>query len=115
MDGTQKLPQRILASLQWQLQRGGAISRLSLVLAAWIAYARGAALRGDLDDPLAGELGQLYQQAGDRPEEYLAAVLAWPTLIPPALGTDQRLYDTLLLQLRALQGGVESALATIEN
>ena len=59
MDGTQKLPQRLLGTVRDRLAAGGAIDRLALGVAAWMRYATGRDERGeaiDLRDPLADEL-----------------------------------------------------------
>ena len=59
MDGTQKLPQRLLGTLRDRLAAGGSIDRLALGVAAWMRYATGRDERGeaiDLRDPLADEL-----------------------------------------------------------
>ncbi|MCX2980124.1 mannitol dehydrogenase family protein [Halieaceae bacterium IMCC14734] len=110
MDGSQKLPQRIMASLAGQLGNGGSIERLCLVLAAWVLFSREAARKGTLDDPLAAELAALYEQAGSQPEDYLRAILAWRSLVPAALANNERLQRTLLAQLIALHADVEAAL-----
>lgn len=62
-DGSQKLPQRIVATAVEQLRRGGAIDHLALVVAAWIAAceARGGALDADLfTDPLDAQLAGVF-------------------------------------------------------
>ncbi len=59
MDGTQKLPQRLLGTVRDRLAAGASIDRLALGVAAWIRYATGRDERGgaiDLRDPLADEL-----------------------------------------------------------
>ena len=59
MDGTQKLPQRLLGTVRDRLAAGAAIDRLALGVAAWMRYATGRDERGeaiDLRDPLADEL-----------------------------------------------------------
>ena len=59
MDGTQKLPQRLLGSVRDRLAAGAPIDRLALGVAAWMRYATGRDERGeaiDLRDPLADEL-----------------------------------------------------------
>ena len=66
-DGSQKLPQRIIATALERLRDGGSARHLALVLAAWIAAcaARGATLpAGHFADPL---------------DERLSALLTWPT------------------------------------
>jgi predicted hydrocarbon binding protein len=57
MDGSQKLPQRLLATLRLQLEQGGAIDGLALAIAAWIRYVLGTDEDGrpiEVRDPLAG-------------------------------------------------------------
>ncbi|WP_237480140.1 mannitol dehydrogenase family protein [Lichenibacterium dinghuense] len=59
MDGTQKLPQRLLGTARDRLAAGASIDRLALGIAAWMRYACGRDERGapiDLRDPLADEL-----------------------------------------------------------
>jgi fructuronate reductase len=59
MDGSQKLPPRLLGSVRDALQRGGSLHCLSLSVAAWIRYLRGSTLSGEhfeVDDPLAEPL-----------------------------------------------------------
>ena len=59
MDGTQKLPQRLLGTVRDRLAAGASIDRLALGIAAWMRYATGQDERGgsiDLRDPLADEL-----------------------------------------------------------
>ena len=61
-DGSQKLPQRIVATALDRLGKGATAGHLALVVAAWIAAcaARGAALpAGHFTDPLDAPLGEL--------------------------------------------------------
>lgn len=56
MDGSQKLPQRLLNTIRAQLRYGGPIAGLSLAVAAWMRYALGRDERDqliDVQDPLA--------------------------------------------------------------
>ena len=46
MDGSQKLPQRIIASARDRLDAGRSISAISLVIAAWIRYVSSEDERG---------------------------------------------------------------------
>ncbi|EIK46272.1 D-mannonate oxidoreductase [Cellvibrio sp. BR] len=59
MDGSQKLPQRLLETLREQLQGNGHIDILCLGVAAWIRYVSGVDEKGnaiEVSDPLAKEL-----------------------------------------------------------
>jgi fructuronate reductase len=61
MDGTQKLPQRLLATIADNLAAGRSIDVATLGVAAWMRYVRGTDERGDaieIRDPLAQELAR---------------------------------------------------------
>jgi fructuronate reductase len=65
-DGSQKLPQRIVATALERLRNGSTARHLALVVAAWIAAcaARGTALPADhFTDPLDEPLGKLFAQS----------------------------------------------------
>jgi fructuronate reductase len=62
MDGSQKLPQRLLGTIRDRLKRGASIEALSLAVAAWIRYVRGVDENGaryEVQDPLAARLAPL--------------------------------------------------------
>jgi fructuronate reductase len=66
MDGSQKLPQRLLGTLRDRLARGLPITRMALGLAAWMHYLRGVDELGQayrIDDPHAEALFALYQKS----------------------------------------------------
>ncbi|KRE14776.1 mannitol dehydrogenase [Bosea sp. Root483D1] len=58
MDGSQKLPQRLLGTIRERLKAGAPIEHLSLGVAAWMSYVTGTDETGaaiDVRDPLAAE------------------------------------------------------------
>jgi fructuronate reductase len=64
MDGSQKLPQRLLGTLRDRLARQLPVSRMALGLAAWMHYLRGVDELGQtyrVDDPHATALTALHQ------------------------------------------------------
>jgi fructuronate reductase len=66
MDGSVKIPQRILSTLEARLQQGLAVPRLALALAAWLHFLRArsdAGLSYRIDDPMAARLEQLAHEA----------------------------------------------------
>ena len=65
-DGSQKIPQRLLPTLQWQLQHAGHIRSTSLTIAAWLRYTRGIDDEGRpfaVVDPLEKEIAALQRQS----------------------------------------------------
>ena len=66
MDGSQKVPQRLLGAIRDRLRRGDDCARLVLAVAAWLHYLRGHDERGDayvVQDPLADALARLLSRA----------------------------------------------------
>jgi fructuronate reductase len=62
MDGSQKLPQRLLGTVRDRLAIGASIERLALAVAAWLVHLRGHDEAGRayaIDDPLASDLRAL--------------------------------------------------------
>lgn len=87
MDGSQKLPQRILGPVKENLAAGRDVSGLALVVAAWMRYVGGVDEAGqpiDVRDPLAGHLRAVSDGADD-PAAKVAALLAVDQIFDPAL------------------------------
>ena len=67
MDGSQKLPQRLLGTIRDRLKAGAPIDALVLGVAAWMAYITGIDEKGgaiDVRDPLRDELRAIADAAG---------------------------------------------------
>lgn len=83
MDGSQKLPQRILGTLDANLAAGRPSPGLMLAVAAWMIYVRGTDLAGaqiEVKDPLAAPLRAAATSAAPIP-----ALLALREVFPPDL------------------------------
>jgi fructuronate reductase len=68
MDGSQKLPQRLVAPWRARLERGLASPTIELAVAAWMAWQRGADMhdrRFVVDDPLAETTAMAWAIAPD--------------------------------------------------
>ena len=66
MDGSQKIPQRLLDTIQDRLRTGDDIQRLTLAVAAWLHYLRGEDETGGrygIQDPMAARLAKLLARA----------------------------------------------------
>jgi len=75
MDGTQKLPQRMLDSIRWHLAHGSDFSCLALGVAGWMRYVGGKDEQGqpiEISDPLSERLANLVGNSREGPERVLA-------------------------------------------
>ncbi|CAI1207130.1 Mannitol 2-dehydrogenase [Serratia proteamaculans] len=75
MDGTQKLPQRMLDSLRWHLAHGSDFSCLALGVAGWMRYVGGKDEQSqtiEISDPLRERLADLVGSSREGPERVLA-------------------------------------------
>nr|WP_315292867.1 fructuronate reductase [Serratia proteamaculans] len=75
MDGTQKLPQRMLDSLRWHLAHGSDFSCLALGVAGWMRYVGGKDEQGqtiEISDPLRVRLADLVGSSREGSERVLA-------------------------------------------
>jgi fructuronate reductase len=89
MDGSQKLPQRILGTLAENLAAGRPSPGLTTAVAAWMRYVGGVDEHGapiDVRDPLAAQL-RAASDAGISSAEKVAALLAFDTIFPPVLAS----------------------------
>lgn len=92
MDGSQKLPQRILSTLHENLAEGRKTDGLCVALAAWMRYVSGMDEAGqpiDVRDPLADRLRNL--AAGqDTPADVVTAILSVEDIFPADLADQLR-------------------------
>ncbi|MEP2682099.1 MAG: mannitol dehydrogenase family protein [Sulfitobacter sp.] len=87
MDGSQKLPQRLLGTMGDAHKSGRDTPLMCLAVAAWMFYVRGVDEAGnaiDVRDPLAGELDAL-TAAADGPEATVTALLGMSAVFPEGL------------------------------
>jgi fructuronate reductase len=102
MDGSQKLPQRILGTLSANLAAGRPSPGLMLAIAAWMTYVGGTDEKGqpiDVRDPLAARLRGL---SVGPPEARVAALLSVGEVFPQALAS-------------AIAPGVTDAFLTLQD
>ncbi|NKN38286.1 mannitol dehydrogenase family protein [Agrobacterium sp. a22-2] len=106
MDGSQKLPQRILSTIGENLASGLPIAGLSLAVAAWMRYVGAVDEKGesiDVRDPLAARLKSLSETATTFADK-VAALLSVGEIFPPALAANETFRQTLV---SAYQGLIE--------
>lgn len=115
MDGSQKLPQRLLGTMRDRLQRGLPIHTHALAVAGWMRYVSASDEHGreiDVRDPRASELVAIAREAGPVAERLAPALLgvapvfgtlgADPEVCRAVTGVLDRLYE--LGARRTLQG-----------
>lgn len=105
MDGSQKLPQRLLTTIRLQLERDGPIDAMALAVAAWIRYALGEDDGGDpieVSDPLAATFASIRAECGRSPGAVVDRFLALKAVFGDALPADRRFRQALLAHLESL-------------
>lgn len=107
MDGSQKLPQRLLGVMQERLAHDLPIERQALVVAAWMRYVTGTDEQGrliDVRDPLAAELSAVARAAGPAPERLAPALLGVAAVFGADLPADPRVRSAVTGALEQLYG-----------
>jgi fructuronate reductase len=93
MDGSQKLPNRLLGPARERIAQGLPIERIALCLAAWMRYVTGVDEKGapiDVRDPLAGELRARADAAGRDPDRLADALLGVKQMFGEELPREER-------------------------
>jgi fructuronate reductase len=104
MDGSQKLPQRLLGTIRDRIRAGAPFPRLALGVAAWMRYVTGVDEKGqtiDVRDPLAARLRALADEAGPVPDR-LGRALLGVTEVFGEFGADPRLSGPVIAALERL-------------
>ncbi|MCM2290745.1 mannitol dehydrogenase family protein [Allorhizobium sp. BGMRC 0089] len=115
MDGSQKLPQRLLGTVAENLAADRPISGLALAVAAWMRYVGGVDEQGkpiDVRDPLAARLKGLSDGA-HTPAAKVAALLTVREIFPETLAANDTFRNTLVTAYTRLAG--QGALKTIKD
>ncbi|MEO0381937.1 MAG: mannitol dehydrogenase family protein [Pseudomonadota bacterium] len=103
MDGSQKLPQRLLGAISDRLADGKPFDRLALGVAAWMRYALGEDEQGapiDVRDPMADAFKQIDAGTAD---STVRQFLALEPVFGTALPTNATFVDTVRAKLDQLQ------------
>ena len=105
MDGSQKLPQRLLGTVRDRLAAGAPIPRLALGVAAWMRYVTGIDEAGraiDVRDPLAAELQRRADEAGRIAARLAPALMDVEAIFGTDLPRDPRFVEPVTRALEAL-------------
>ncbi|MBX3574599.1 MAG: mannitol dehydrogenase family protein [Mesorhizobium sp.] len=107
MDGTQKLPQRLIEPAMATLRAGGSMDAYAFAVAAWMRYCLGMDEQGRtyaLRDPREAEIATLLGEAGNDSASIVDRLLGLPGLFPDDLATAPEWR-------RAVQSRLETMLA----
>ncbi len=106
MDGSQKLPQRMLGALRTHLESGGNYDVILLAIAAWIKYVGAVDEKGvdiDVQDPLACQLKAVHEES-QTAEQLIEAVLS----VEAIFGVDLKQDPVFKKQLIDVYSCIES-------
>lgn len=117
MDGSQKLPQRILHTMTDRRAAGAEPRWAALAVAAWMRFVAGTADDGrvlPLDDPLADQIRERLAGAGPAPAAQVDALLGLAQVFTPQLAADPAVRELIVDWAEALaRHGVVGTLAGI--
>jgi fructuronate reductase len=105
MDGSQKLPQRLLGPIRDRLAAGQSFERLGLGVAGWMRYVTGLDEKGesiDVRDPLAMRMLAIAADAGSDAEALYIGLVALSEVFGTDLGDNQRFGETVATHLDSL-------------
>ncbi len=106
MDGSQKLPQRLLDTIRDRMAAGDDYQRLVLGVAGWIVYASGTDESGEsieISDPLAERFEQIAASAGDDISALVDGFLQLKAVFGTRLPRDHKFRKTLEDKVRLLR------------
>ncbi|WP_420346723.1 mannitol dehydrogenase family protein [Pelagibius sp.] len=105
MDGSQKLPQRLLGTARDRLEADAPIDVLALALAGWMRYAGGRDEQGqgiEVRDPLAPILAEAYASGASDAERIVAAFLKIADVFDSDLAGDPRFAGSVTAALHCM-------------
>jgi fructuronate reductase len=116
-DGSQKLPQRLLASVRARLTRQQPITHLAFVIGAWLLYLGGRREDGttiDVRDPMAATLRSRLDRAGDDSEARVRTLVEIAAIFGSDLSTDRGFVASVVeaygrLRLRGVRDAIAHA------
>jgi fructuronate reductase len=116
MDGSQKLPQRLLGTVRDRLAAGLPANRLALGVAAWMRYVTGVDESDqsiDVKDPLAEELRNIAGTAGRNPDALVKGMLGIRGIFGDDLPRNDKFVSNLTGHVASLFE--KGALRTVAN
>src|SRR5690606_38723703 len=117
MDGSQKLPQRLLGTIRERIKAGQGFERLGLGAAAWMRYVTGIDEKGDnidVRDPLAMRMMAIAADAGGDAEALYEGLAGLVEVFGTDLADNQAFGETVATHLDSLlEIGVKATVAEL--
>jgi fructuronate reductase len=118
MDGSQKLPQRLLGTIRDHIEAGTSYNRCALGVAAWMRYVTGIDEKGqpiEVKDPLAARFKTVADQAGRDAGKLADGLLAMGEVFGTDLPANAQFRAAVTTHLRSLidRGAIETVRAAI--
>jgi len=120
MDGSQKLPQRLLGTIRERIAAGKPVTLATLGVSAWMRYVTGIDEKGgpiDVRDPLAARLRAIADAAGRDADKFVDGLLGVREVFGPDLAGNARLRETLVGHVASLfaRGSGETVRAVVSD
>lgn len=118
MDGSQKLPQRLLESASWHISNGTPFPYIALAVAAWIKYVGATDENGqtiDVRDPIADELYKRFHSCNNEAAR-VKAILGTTSIFGTQLPTECDFVDNIITAYQKIESvGAKRAVADLLN
>jgi len=115
MDGSQKLPQRLLGTIRDRLAAEASIDRLALAVAGWMRYVTGTDENGDpidIRDPMATRFAGVITEADGDSHQIARGLMAIREIFGSDLPADPRFTGPVIEALdRLFESGVKATVA----
>jgi fructuronate reductase len=119
MDGSQKLPQRLLGTIRERIKAGQPFERLGLGVAGWMRYVVGIDEEGeniDVRDPLAMRMMAIAADAGDDAEALYEGMMGLTEVFGSDFTGNQAFGETVATHLDSLfDMGVKETVRTVTS
>jgi fructuronate reductase len=105
MDGSQKLPQRLLGTIRDHIKAGTSYTRLALGVAAWMRYVTGIDEKGqpiEVKDPLAARFKTIADSSGGNADQLASGLIAIGEIFGQDLPADAAFRDLVTSHLTSL-------------
>lgn len=121
MDGSQKVPQRLLHTVEYKLKNNQTFDALSFAIAGWLRYTTGVNENGvaiEVQDPRAEQLASIYKQHANNLDELIDAYLSVHSIFPESLQSypvfKEKLCDWLgIIQKLGMKAALQELLENI--